>query len=85
MRVNRIQIIKLLNLASTPALENSLFTDATSVEIRLFKCGKSVLDSTTNAGIKDSFLKQSSTVSNMKSYLQYQSKDQLNCHSFHGN
>lgn len=78
-------MIKLLNLASTPALENSLFTDTTSVEIRLFKCGKGVLDSIINAGIKDSFLKQSSTVSNMKSYLQYQSKDQLNYHSFHGN
>lgn len=78
-------MVKLLNLASTPALEDSLFTDTTSVEIRLFKCGKSVLDSTINAGIKDSFLKQSSTVSNTKSYLQYQSKGQLNCHSFHGN
>lgn len=71
MRVNWIQMIKLLTLVSISALENSLFIDIISVEIRLFKCRKGVLDSTINAGIKDSFLKQSnsSTVSNMKSYL----------------
>lgn len=53
MGVNWIQMIKLLTLVSISALENSLFIDIISVEIRLFKCRKGILDSTINAGIKE--------------------------------
>lgn len=45
------------------AVENSLFTDITSVGIRFrpSKWEKGILDCTVNARIKDSFLKQSNS------------------------
>lgn len=86
--IQRVNVEVLLNLVSIPALENALFFDTVSVGIRfrLPKWEKGVLHSTINAGIRDSFLKQSNslTTSNKKSYLQYQPKEQPKCCIFQG-